>query len=71
MTLAEPPLKQPLERSGVAPYSEQAKPLLEVRDLRVGFETADGDKIIVAVDGVSLSVPEGGTLGLVGESGSG
>ncbi|MBO6777816.1 MAG: ABC transporter ATP-binding protein [Marinibacterium sp.] len=71
MTLAEPTLKKPQVGSAVAPRSEGAKPLLEVRDLRVGFETADGEKIIVAVDGVSLSVPEGGTLGLVGESGSG
>ena len=46
-------------------------PLLDIRDLRVGFETPDEEKIIVAVDGVSLSVPQGGTLGLVGESGSG
>ncbi|MEL6207036.1 MAG: ABC transporter ATP-binding protein [Pseudomonadota bacterium] len=48
-----------------------ATPLLEIRDLRVGFETADGSRIVVAVDGVSLQVPAGGTLGLVGESGSG
>ena len=71
MTLVEPTVKKPQTRMGVAPRSEPAKPLLEVRDLRVGFETADGDKIIVAVDGVSLSVHEGCTLGLVGESGSG
>ena len=69
MTLVEPTVKKPQTRMGVAPRSEPAKPLLEVRDLRVGFETADGDKIIVAVDGVSLSVHEGCTLGLVGESG--
>ena len=71
MTLAETSLKKPQLGPAVAPRSPQAKPLLEVRDLRVGFETADGAKIIVAVDGVSFAVPEGGTLGLVGESGSG
>jgi len=45
------------------------KPLLEVRDLRTYFYT--GDKIVKAVDGVSYSIEEGKTLGLVGESGCG
>jgi peptide/nickel transport system ATP-binding protein len=43
--------------------------LLEIRDLHVSFETRDG--IVRAVDGVSLSVDRGRTLGVVGESGSG
>ena len=43
--------------------------LLEIRDLHVSFETRDG--IVHAVDGVSLSVDRGRTLGVVGESGSG
>jgi peptide/nickel transport system ATP-binding protein len=43
--------------------------LLEVQDLRVRFKTRDG--VVKAVDGVSLSVERGQTLGVVGESGSG
>jgi peptide/nickel transport system ATP-binding protein/oligopeptide transport system ATP-binding protein len=46
-----------------------AKPLLEVRNLKTYFYV--GDKIVRAVDGVSYSVDEGKTLGLVGESGCG
>lgn len=39
--------------------------LLEIRDLRVSFSALE------AVRGISLSIDEGGVLGLVGESGSG
>ena len=43
--------------------------VLEVRDLKVRFETEEG--WITAVDGLSFSVASGQTLGIVGESGSG
>ena len=46
-----------------------AEPLLEVKDLRVHFETEDG--LVQAVDGVSYAVEQGRALGIVGESGSG
>ena len=44
-------------------------PLLEVRDLRTWFATPRGT--VHAVDGVSLTLERGRTLGIVGESGSG
>jgi peptide/nickel transport system ATP-binding protein len=45
-------------------------PLLELRDLRVAFPGQDGRQT-VAVDGISLAVERGRTLGIVGESGCG
>jgi peptide/nickel transport system ATP-binding protein len=49
--------------------TDQGAPLLEVDDLAVSFEV-DGGRV-TAVDGVSLSIMPGETLGIVGESGSG
>ena len=43
--------------------------LLEINNLHTYFETKRG--LIKAVNGVSLSIEEGHTLGVVGESGSG
>ncbi|HSE84141.1 MAG TPA: ABC transporter ATP-binding protein [Thermodesulfobacteriota bacterium] len=45
------------------------KNILEIKDLRVSFGT-DGERV-QAVSGVSLAVPEGSTVGVVGESGCG
>lgn len=44
-------------------------PLLEVKDLRVHFRI--GMEVKKAIDGVSLSLDEGETVGVVGTSGSG
>lgn len=46
-----------------------AEKILEVKDLKTYFFTRHG--LVKAVDGVSLWVDEGETLGIVGESGSG
>jgi peptide/nickel transport system ATP-binding protein len=49
--------------------TEYEGPLLQVTDLKTSFRTDDG--IVRAVDGVSLSLESGKSLGIVGESGSG
>jgi peptide/nickel transport system ATP-binding protein len=45
------------------------KTVLDIRALKTSFHTDKGD--VRAVDGVSLSIPQGATLGVVGESGCG
>ena len=45
--------------------------ILEVRDLVVSFASDGLKERAIAVNGVSLSVPKGGIVGLVGESGCG
>ena len=45
------------------------QPLLEIRDLRVSFPV--GKDIVRAVNGVSLSLDKGESIGIVGESGCG
>ncbi len=47
----------------------EAAPLLAIENLRTVFRTSGGD--VPAVDGVSLELPRGKTLGIVGESGCG
>ena len=46
-----------------------SEPILQVENLMTGFDTDAGR--VVAVDGVSFSVPKGKTVGIVGESGCG
>jgi oligopeptide transport system ATP-binding protein len=43
--------------------------LLDVTDLRISYGTPRGE--LIAVDGVSLAIEAGGSLGIAGESGSG
>ncbi|WP_314622076.1 ABC transporter ATP-binding protein [Streptomyces stackebrandtii] len=63
---AVPRLDGPVRPATAAPAGE---PLLEAVDLRREF--GRGKRAVTAVDGVSLTVHAGETLGVVGESGSG
>ncbi|MGZ8481737.1 MAG: ATP-binding cassette domain-containing protein, partial [Candidatus Limnocylindria bacterium] len=72
MTVAPPPLGTP------APVPARAgQPLLRTEDVKVHFPITEGLSFerrvgaVRAVDGVSLEVHPGETLGLVGESGCG
>ena len=46
-----------------------SEPLIEVKDLRVEFDVRAG--IVKAVDGLTLTIQRGKTLGVIGESGCG
>ena len=48
---------------------DDGAPLLAIKNLQTYFATADG--LVKAVDGVSFSIRNGATLGVVGESGCG
>ncbi|MBX3202805.1 MAG: ABC transporter ATP-binding protein [Labilithrix sp.] len=58
-----------VETAAAEPTSAARAPLLRVRDLVTSFRTEQG--VLRAVDEVSFEVPEGATLGIVGESGCG
>ena len=60
----------------MAVMTQKSAPLLEVKDLKVHFPIHKGffsgkRRFVYAVDGVSLSLEKGETLGIVGESGCG
>ena len=52
-----------------SPSTDSETPLLDVVDLRTAFFTDEG--VVTAVEGLSLSIPRGQTVALVGESGCG
>jgi peptide/nickel transport system ATP-binding protein len=54
-----------------APSAPPGGPLLEARDLSVAFRGSRRGAHVQALDGVSLTLNEGETLGVVGESGAG
>ena len=73
---AMPRIDKPDRRGHLAPLPDNAKTLLDVRDLKVHFPVKTGGmfakkKPLRAVDGVSFTLREGETLGVVGESGCG
>jgi peptide/nickel transport system ATP-binding protein len=53
----------------MSPSTANDRPLLRVRDLTVGFRTAQGD--VDVVKSLDFDLARGGALGIVGESGSG
>ncbi|MCZ6678281.1 MAG: ABC transporter ATP-binding protein [Candidatus Poribacteria bacterium] len=64
------------EPSGVAPENPDSSPIIQAEDLRVWFPIKAGIlrrtvDYVKAVDGITVAVNSGQTLGVVGESGSG
>ncbi|MDH6228227.1 dipeptide/oligopeptide/nickel ABC transporter permease/ATP-binding protein [Streptomyces sp. MJP52] len=69
VALAELATRLEAMEPSVPPLAEDAPELLVVRDLTIRFPDRYGD--VRVVDGISFTVREGETLGLVGESGCG
>lgn len=66
------------EQQSAKPKAAKAQPALEVRDLRItasgGKKRRGGQQDVAArelLHGINFSIPKGGRLGLIGESGSG
>ncbi|KRC49015.1 dipeptide/oligopeptide/nickel ABC transporter ATP-binding protein [Nocardioides sp. Root79] len=76
-TMAEIPMPEVPQGHGATAADPTAKPILEVDRLRMYFPVKSSGLVrrtvghVQAVDGVSFQLPEGGSLGLVGESGCG
>ncbi len=62
-------LLPPEERKSLTPHVVQDRPLLEVRDLVKTYQGKSGP--VYAVKGISFSIKQGQSVGLVGESGCG
>ena len=68
---AIPRLDAELPSLSIPASEESTEPLLRITDLDVTFPAHRGAAATQAVDGVSLELREGESLGIVGESGSG
>ncbi|HEU0161018.1 MAG TPA: dipeptide ABC transporter ATP-binding protein [Rhizomicrobium sp.] len=68
-------LLEAVSQPGVAPQTAIGAPLLTVEDVKVSFPLRDGllrkRRELRAVDGISFTLHQGETLGVVGESGCG
>ncbi|WP_231936073.1 MULTISPECIES: ABC transporter ATP-binding protein [Burkholderia] len=65
------PAHEPSASAGSPPVTNGAPMLLSIRDLRVDYSQRHGGAALRAVDGVSLDIARGESVGLVGESGCG
>jgi peptide/nickel transport system ATP-binding protein len=62
-------LSQPQITEALAAPAASGTPLLQIKNLQVGFQTQNG--LVPAVNGIDITLNAGQTLAIVGESGSG